>query len=200
MKQLYQKIKDKHARVLNEQKDQGNLHRLLMKDVKRIPPLEKVWETRIKTITAPHPETAIAPGMDDLDETQPLDEQVRRFLEKTDDTRGRAVVESQLVPVNEADPESQLVQPDLQQEHTRTEAEIKAHYATLAAHLEIQDFDSSADIDVQQEWLVQKIKTITAGKKFCINNLRQLQTRKKKLIEDQPILKSCLKPMRNSLP
>ncbi|WP_422138541.1 hypothetical protein [Endozoicomonas sp. ALC020] len=160
---LYQEIKDKYARVLDEQRDQGNLHRELMQDVRRIPPLEKrVIKARIKTINARHSKMAIEPGIDDLDETQPLDEQIRRLLEKTDDTCRQAVVKTQ------------LVQPHLQQEHTRTEAEIKARYATLAAHLEIQDFDSSADIDVQQECLVQKIKTITAEKKGLHQQLKAI--------------------------
>ncbi|WOG29551.1 hypothetical protein [Endozoicomonas sp. 8E] len=48
----------------------------------------------------------------------------------------------------------------------RTEAEkisaTKARFATIAAHLNIEDFDSDTDIDVQQERLIQKLETMKA--------------------------------------
>ncbi|WP_422452339.1 hypothetical protein [Endozoicomonas sp. ALC066] len=52
----------------------------------------------------------------------------------------------------------------LQQQSTRTDtakaAEIKTRFATIAARLDIQDFDSDADIETQQECLLEKIKTM----------------------------------------
>ncbi|WP_422412574.1 MULTISPECIES: hypothetical protein [unclassified Endozoicomonas] len=48
----------------------------------------------------------------------------------------------------------------------RTEAEktaaTKARFATIAAHLNIEDFDSDTDIDAQQDRLIQKLETMKA--------------------------------------
>ncbi|WOG29591.1 hypothetical protein [Endozoicomonas sp. 8E] len=49
-----------------------------------------------------------------------------------------------------------------QQQDSRTDAEIKARYTTLAAHLNIQDFDSNTNIDAQQEQLLKKLTTMKA--------------------------------------
>ncbi|WP_257255281.1 hypothetical protein, partial [Endozoicomonas sp. SESOKO3] len=88
--------------------------------------------------------------------------------------------QSGLVPDNEKNPEVrcqniqqhlklrevQIDQQYLQQQSTRTDAknepDIKARYATIAAHLNIQNFDSNADIDAQQERLIKKLKKINA--------------------------------------
>ncbi|WP_422134631.1 hypothetical protein [Endozoicomonas sp. ALD040] len=49
-----------------------------------------------------------------------------------------------------------------QQQGTRTDAEIKARYRTIAAHLNIQDFDSDTNVDAQQEQLLKKLTTMKA--------------------------------------
>ncbi|WP_257254266.1 hypothetical protein, partial [Endozoicomonas sp. SESOKO3] len=55
-----------------------------------------------------------------------------------------------------------VAQQLLQHEDSRTDAEIKARYATIAAHLNIQNFDSNKNIDAQQEHLLQTFKTMKA--------------------------------------
>ncbi|WP_448217758.1 hypothetical protein [Endozoicomonas sp. 2B-B] len=62
----------------------------------------------------------------------------------------------------------------LQHQSTRTEAEIKASYATIAARLNLQDFDSNADIDVQLDqllWRIALLNTQLQGKRIL--NLQQ---------------------------
>ncbi|WP_448217791.1 hypothetical protein [Endozoicomonas sp. 2B-B] len=60
----------------------------------------------------------------------------------------------------------QNLQQLLQQQSTGTsaekEAEIKARFATIAEHSNIEGFDSHANIDVQQELLIQKFEEINA--------------------------------------
>ncbi|WOG29598.1 hypothetical protein [Endozoicomonas sp. 8E] len=88
-----------------------------------------------------------------------------------------AVVESHLglVPVSEASLEArhQAIMKHLNQQGTlfrqhlqRTSTEagkraaIKAHYKTIAVHLNIKDFDSNADVAVQQKRLVRRIQSL----------------------------------------
>ncbi|WP_422441925.1 MULTISPECIES: hypothetical protein [unclassified Endozoicomonas] len=60
----------------------------------------------------------------------------------------------------------------------RTEAEkiaaTKARFATIATHLNIQDFDSDEDIDVQQERLLEKIQTMEAQQKILFQRVEAL--------------------------
>ncbi|WP_422134661.1 hypothetical protein [Endozoicomonas sp. ALD040] len=99
-----------------------------------------------------------------------------------------------LVPENEKDPQAccraiqqhhkeQQTQTDqqyLQQQSITTdaekEAEIKAFYATIAVHCDIKDFDSNADIDVQQECLVQKLETMNAEAQRLRQQLNTMST------------------------
>ncbi|WOG29554.1 hypothetical protein [Endozoicomonas sp. 8E] len=72
----------------------------------------------------------------------------------------------------------QVGQEHLRQLGIRTEAEkiaaTKARFATIAAHLNIQDFDSDEDIDVQQERLLEKIKTMDAQQKILFQRVETL--------------------------
>ncbi|WP_422452373.1 hypothetical protein [Endozoicomonas sp. ALC066] len=102
-----------------------------------------------------------------------------------------AIVESQLglVRFSEARPEArhQAILKHLNQQgtlfrqhlqKTSTEAgkraAMKAHYAAIAVHLNIKDFDSNADIAVQQKRLVRRIQSLnTELGKINRLNLRQ---------------------------
>ncbi|WOG29539.1 hypothetical protein [Endozoicomonas sp. 8E] len=53
-------------------------------------------------------------------------------------------------------------------------AAIKARYATIAAHLNIQNFDSSADVDTQQEHLLQKIEEMNAHKQLMLQKIKTM--------------------------
>ncbi|WP_422134670.1 hypothetical protein [Endozoicomonas sp. ALD040] len=53
-------------------------------------------------------------------------------------------------------------------------AAIKARYATIAAHLNIQDFDSNADVDAQQEHLLQKIEEMNAHKQLMLQKIKTM--------------------------
>ncbi|WP_448217793.1 hypothetical protein [Endozoicomonas sp. 2B-B] len=53
-------------------------------------------------------------------------------------------------------------------------AATKARFATIAAHLNIEDFDRNADIDVQQERLLEKIKTMDAQKEMLFQRVETL--------------------------
>ncbi|WOG29549.1 hypothetical protein [Endozoicomonas sp. 8E] len=98
----------------------------------------------------------------------------------------RATIEHQLGPVPESEKDPEVCCQAIQQHHkeqetqtdqqylqqrsittdaekeTEIKAEIKARYTTIAVRLGIEDFDSNADIDVQQECLVQKLETMNA--------------------------------------
>ncbi|WP_448217741.1 hypothetical protein [Endozoicomonas sp. 2B-B] len=60
-------------------------------------------------------------------------------------------------------------------------AEIKPRYATIAAHLNIQNFDSDADIDEQQESLLKKIKMMENSKQYLIQRLSALEDHPERL-------------------
>ncbi|WP_257291796.1 hypothetical protein, partial [Endozoicomonas sp. ONNA1] len=50
----------------------------------------------------------------------------------------------------------------LQHQKTRRDAETKASYATIAEHLNLQNFDRNVDIDAQLNQLLQRIETLNA--------------------------------------
>ncbi|WP_448217750.1 hypothetical protein [Endozoicomonas sp. 2B-B] len=74
----------------------------------------------------------------------------------------------QAIQQHPAEEEAQVAQQHFQQRSFRTdttrEAEIKSQHATIAARLHIQDFDKDADVFVQHESLIQKIKTMNDEK------------------------------------
>ncbi|WP_422409602.1 MULTISPECIES: hypothetical protein [unclassified Endozoicomonas] len=61
-----------------------------------------------------------------------------------------------------------------QHEDSRTDAEIKARYATIAMHLNIQDFDSNTNVDAQQEHLLQTFKTMKAWEEGLRQQLKAM--------------------------
>ncbi|WP_257252310.1 hypothetical protein, partial [Endozoicomonas sp. SESOKO3] len=73
---------------------------------------------------------------------------------------------------------SEAFQQYLQQQNTRKDAEkateIKDRYATIAAHLNIQNFNSNEDVDAQQESLLAKIKTMIAQKELHSHRIRTI--------------------------
>ncbi|WOG29543.1 hypothetical protein [Endozoicomonas sp. 8E] len=118
-----------------------------------------------------------------------------------------AIVEGQLglVPKNEDDMEArhqtihqaiqqhlrqQAVQVDQQhsqQQASRTdtekEAETKARYATIAAHLNIEDFDGDADIDAQHERLLQKIEAMNDQKQLMLQEIKTMGAQQDALLD-----------------
>ncbi|WP_257287920.1 MULTISPECIES: hypothetical protein, partial [unclassified Endozoicomonas] len=76
----------------------------------------------------------------------------------------------------------QHFQHHLEQQGSRTnlekEDEIRARYATIAAHLNIQDLDSNAGVDAQEEHLLQKLKTMDAQNKRLLQRVKRLNNRK----------------------
>ncbi|WOG29556.1 hypothetical protein [Endozoicomonas sp. 8E] len=65
----------------------------------------------------------------------------------------------------------------LQQQYTGTEteieAEIKARYATIAAHLNIENFDSDADIGDQQKYLLQELEKLNLQQDLLLSKMKQ---------------------------
>ncbi|WOG29618.1 hypothetical protein [Endozoicomonas sp. 8E] len=69
-----------------------------------------------------------------------------------------------------------MVRKDLELENTEAElqAKIKARYATIAAHLNIENFDSNADVDAQQESLLEEINTLNAQKQRLLQEVQTM--------------------------
>uniref|UniRef100_UPI0021492E55 hypothetical protein n=1 Tax=Endozoicomonas sp. SESOKO4 TaxID=2828745 RepID=UPI0021492E55 len=134
---------------------------------------------------------------------QSIQQQIQHIQHKTkqadeETLRRLTTIEGQLAlrPNNEADLEARhqailqhLKQRDalffqlyLQQQSTRKdagkEAEIKARYATIATHLKIPNFDSNADIEVQQESILASLagmnlrEEVMRQKLYEMNNQR----------------------------
>ncbi|WOG29547.1 hypothetical protein [Endozoicomonas sp. 8E] len=125
------------------------------------------------------------------DDSQPVVNLDRTMLPNGELSQELAAIESRhgLVPVNEADLEArqQTIERLFEQlnARVRTEADkaaaMKAGYTTIAAHCDIDDFDSNADIDVQQARLVEKLEAMKAE----AQSLRQqLYTTSKQLNEE----------------
>uniref|UniRef100_UPI0021481A99 hypothetical protein n=1 Tax=Endozoicomonas sp. SESOKO3 TaxID=2828744 RepID=UPI0021481A99 len=53
-------------------------------------------------------------------------------------------------------------------------AAIKARYATIAADLNIKNFDTNANVDAQQEQLLQKIKAMDIQKDILLHTMKQM--------------------------
>ncbi|WOG29621.1 hypothetical protein [Endozoicomonas sp. 8E] len=74
--------------------------------------------------------------------------------------------------------EAEIALKQFQQQGIRTdatkEAELKARYATIAAYLTIQDFDSNEDINVQQGRLIQKLKEISTHEESLRQQLKTM--------------------------
>ncbi|WP_448217771.1 hypothetical protein [Endozoicomonas sp. 2B-B] len=197
---IYQKVKAKHAWTLAKLQDQKSLVKKLMQEVRQFPLLEQqVSNANLKAINARHSKIATKLGMDDWDDTQPEVEQVERLLKKIDDICDPASIKSQLAPINKADLQARHQTQHLQQQSTRkeadSEAEIKARYATLSIHLNIKDFDNNADIDVQEDHLLQRIESLTAE----IQHAYRLNDEQKHLLNKLQSTNAQLNPIQESL-
>ncbi|WOG29574.1 hypothetical protein [Endozoicomonas sp. 8E] len=115
-------------------------------------------------------EMAILLGIDDWDDTWSPDEQAIRLLEKINDmhralANAHSIQQYQQQQTDLSDPEKLALVKERQQS-TSTEAEksaeIRARFAALAEHLNVQNFDSNTDIDAQQERLIQSIQNLNA--------------------------------------
>ncbi|WP_422134657.1 hypothetical protein [Endozoicomonas sp. ALD040] len=69
--------------------------------------------------------------------------------------------------------QQQLLQQQSTGTETEIEAEIKARYATIAAHLNIENFDSNADIGDQQKHLLQELKKLNLQQDLLLSKMKQ---------------------------
>ncbi|WP_257280426.1 hypothetical protein [Endozoicomonas sp. ISHI1] len=90
-----------------------------------------------------------------------------------------------LVPDNKKDPQvrhqairEQLKEQVAQIDQELFQAKVKASYATLAAYLNIENFGSSADIEDQEQRLLQKLTTMDAEHKILHKSLKTLRDQK----------------------
>ncbi|WP_422138566.1 hypothetical protein [Endozoicomonas sp. ALC020] len=151
-------------------------------------------------------EMAILLGIDDWDDTWSPDEQAIRLLEKINDMH-RAVANAHSIQqyrqqqTDLSDPEKLALVTERQQStstETEKSAEIRARFAALAEHLNIQDFDSNADIDAQQERLIQSIQTLNAQvtedeafvklRKDSVREVLSLALSERNTLEDRQVL------------
>ncbi|WOG29588.1 hypothetical protein [Endozoicomonas sp. 8E] len=72
------------------------------------------------------------------------------------------------------------------------DTDIKALCATIARYLNIQDFDSDADVDVQQERLVQKLKTMNAQGETLRQQLKAMSAQEENLREQLNTMRNLL--------
>ncbi|WP_448217796.1 hypothetical protein [Endozoicomonas sp. 2B-B] len=151
----------------------------------------------VATLIAPTPVTATPVAATSAAATlvaansQPVLSLDKSRLTVGDVSQNLAAVESQLglVPVDLADLEArqQAIEQHIEQLNAQARAEadkaaaMKADYTTIAVHSDIDDFDSNADIDVQQVSLVEKLEAMKAK----AQSLRQqLYTTSKQLDEE----------------
>ncbi|WP_257253747.1 hypothetical protein, partial [Endozoicomonas sp. SESOKO3] len=189
--QISQRIGDELLKLRAEMEALENREQALQQESKRIPALAQQLRDARKVYNS---ERATMLSIDDWDDTLPPEEQATRTRERLneiltavaapglpeEDTvkTNLAVIEGQIgiIPDNENDLGARFrsVQTHLQQQSTRTDAAIKARYATIAAHLNPQGVDSNADIDAQEEQLIQKIKTMSAQEQLMRQQLYKM--------------------------
>ncbi|WP_422138561.1 hypothetical protein [Endozoicomonas sp. ALC020] len=134
----------------------------LRQESKRLPALEQQFHNARNVYNS---EKAAKLGIGDWDDSLPLEEQTRRIIERINDIFAAVVA---------TEPRQQeTVEPSLAAEAEKIAA-TKARFATLAEHLNIQDFDGNADIDVQLECLLDKIETMAAQQKSLLQIVETL--------------------------
>ncbi|WP_422475997.1 hypothetical protein [Endozoicomonas sp. ALB032] len=154
-------------------------------EARQTPELEQlVQDARADAIKARNAQLAAELGIDDWDDAQPPEEQARLIRERIaevnpflaatpdeDAVKAKLVaIESEhgITPNNENNPDArhqflqQHPQPGSTSKETGKDAEIKARYAIIAAHLNIENFDSNTDKDAQHERLIQRLNTMEA--------------------------------------
>ncbi|WP_422475999.1 hypothetical protein [Endozoicomonas sp. ALB032] len=82
-----------------------------------------------------------------------------------------------LVPDNKMDTQVSSIT------ESENDADIKALCATVARYLNIQDFDSDADVEVQQERLIQKLKTMNVQGETLRQQLKAMSAQEESLRE-----------------
>ncbi|WOG29610.1 hypothetical protein [Endozoicomonas sp. 8E] len=91
------------------------------------------------------------------------------------DNRKNPEVRRQVIQQHLKQQQAWVAQQLLEHEDSRTDAEIKARYATIAMHLNIQDFDSNTNVDAQQEHLLQTFKTMKAREEALRQQLKAMR-------------------------
>ncbi|WP_422475973.1 hypothetical protein [Endozoicomonas sp. ALB032] len=134
--------------------------------VERIPELEKqLRNARAEATKARNARLAEELGIENWDDSQPPEKQTRLISIKIHEINQAVLAREPARGPATGQPEGDSIETTplaLQHQNTRTEAEIKASYATLAAHLNLQNFDSNADIDVQLDHLLRRIEVLNA--------------------------------------
>ncbi|WOG29606.1 hypothetical protein [Endozoicomonas sp. 8E] len=178
MEELNQQLVDELAKIHGTVDALVNQIETLQREADQIPLLKKqVHDARTDATKARNAQTATELGIEDWDDTQPLEEQARliskkiteifRLVAPTAQSQKQALEENLatigarliVVPLNEDDLEAgqQAFQQQITSSEAKKAAEIKKRFTTIAAYLNIKDFDSNADIDVQQEHLIQTL-------------------------------------------
>ncbi|WP_257292503.1 hypothetical protein, partial [Endozoicomonas sp. ONNA1] len=165
-----------------EQEKQQNRLQKLQQEVEQIPKLEQpVRDARAGAKIARNIQMAAELGIDNWDDTQPLEEQARLISLKTQEIKQVAEVDQEY----------------LQQQSTGTEAQKIA--ATIAAHLNIKDFDRGADIETQQKLLIQSIQKLNAQRETLDVHQERILQRVQELNAQSDIDITYDKLMRNAL-
>ncbi|WOG29614.1 hypothetical protein [Endozoicomonas sp. 8E] len=130
--------------------------------VERIPELEKqLRNTRADATKARNARLAEELGIENWDDSQPPEKQTRLITIRIHEINQALAVRGPARGQPEGD-SIETTPAALQHQSARKEAEIKACYKTLAAHLNLQDFDSNADTDVQLDHLLRRIEVLNA--------------------------------------
>ncbi|WP_448217757.1 hypothetical protein [Endozoicomonas sp. 2B-B] len=134
--------------------------------VERIPELEKqLRNARADATKARNARLAEELGIENWDDSQPSEKQTRLISVKIHEINQALSARGPARAPARGQPEGDSIETTpaaLQHQSTRTEADIKACYATIAIHLNLQDFDSNADIDVQLDHLLRRIEVLNA--------------------------------------
>ncbi|WP_422138546.1 hypothetical protein [Endozoicomonas sp. ALC020] len=178
MEELNQQLVDELAKIHGRVDALTNRIVTLQREANQIPLLKKqVHDARTDATKSRNAQTAAELGIEDWDDTQPLEEQARlisrkineifRLVAATAQSQKQALEEHLaaigakliIVPLNEDDlePHQQAFRQQITSSEAKKVAEIKKRFTTIAAYLNIRDFDSHADIDDQQEHLIQTL-------------------------------------------
>ncbi|WP_422452333.1 hypothetical protein [Endozoicomonas sp. ALC066] len=157
MEELNQYVEDQLAEVHGKIDALVTQIETLQRDVDQIPLLKKqVHDARTDATKARNTQTATELGIDNWDDTQPLEEQARLISKRINEIYGlvAATAEFQKQALEES-------QQSTSSEAKKT-AHIKARYANMALHLNIPDFDINADVDDQEKCLLEKLMAMHA--------------------------------------
>ncbi|WOG29613.1 hypothetical protein [Endozoicomonas sp. 8E] len=169
--------------------------RKLRQKVDAIPELEKqIRNARAEATKARNARLAKELGIKNWDDSQLPEKQTRLISIKIHEINQALLARGPATGRPEGG-SAETTPAALQHQSTRTEAEIKASYATIAALLNLQDFDSNADIDVQLDqllWRIALLNTQLQGKhelnlqqKSLFDRFQSLNTQGHTLDEDQ---------------